>query len=139
MDRVKLRADLIVSEALKTKPYTDTKGKLTIGVGRNLTDVGLTRSECLFLLDNDIDRSEKECLLTFPWFRELNDVRQRAICEMNFNLGLPKLRNFRKMEAAIRAKDWETAAIEALDSDWSRDVGNRALRIAEMIRSGKEI
>lgn len=49
-----LKDMLIRHEGLKLKPYRDTVGKLTIGAGRNLNDLGISEREAMFLLDNDI-------------------------------------------------------------------------------------
>ena len=53
---------LLKHEGLRLHPYDDVtgkppetlQGKITIGVGRNLTDVGITRTEALSLLKADI-------------------------------------------------------------------------------------
>lgn len=45
---------LIRHDGLRLKPYRDTRNKLTIGVGRNLDDVGITREEALMLPNNEI-------------------------------------------------------------------------------------
>ena len=58
MDRQLLRSQLERHEGLRLKPYRDTVGKLTVGYGRNLEDVGISRDEADFMLDNDIDQVE---------------------------------------------------------------------------------
>ena len=56
----KLMYRLIEEEGMKLKPYRCPAGKLTIGVGRNLEDKGLSNEEALFLLQNDIIEAVKE-------------------------------------------------------------------------------
>ncbi|HEX9879647.1 MAG TPA: hypothetical protein VGB25_05595 [Candidatus Binatia bacterium] len=72
----RLQEMLIRHEGLRLKPYRGTVGKLTIGVGRNLDDAGITRDEALALLRHDIDRVRKEVSAAFPWFGGLNPVRK---------------------------------------------------------------
>ncbi len=133
----RLQEMLIRHEGLRLKPYRDTVGKLTIGVGRNLDDMGITREEALMLLDHDIVWVRREVARAFPWFADLNPVRKNVVLNMVFNIGLPRFRQFKKTIAAIRAKNWERAAREMLDSRWARQVGRRARELAAMMKSGK--
>lgn len=132
----KLEKELARDEGLRLKPYLDTVGKLTIGYGRNLDDNGISEGEALFMLRNDIATSRRE-LSAYTWFRQLDESRQGAIINMHFNLGLPRLLTFRKMIAALDRGDYERAADEALDSRWASQVGERAVRIANILRKGK--
>ena len=128
--------DLIRDEALRLKPYRCTAGKLSIGVGRNLEDIGITRDEALHLLANDIARVEVECRAAFPWFDALDPVRQAVVLNMAFNLGLPKFRLFKQTLAAIAAGRYDAAARQMQLSKWARQVGDRAKRLARMMRTG---
>lgn len=130
-----LTKQLIIDEGMRLKPYRDTVGKLTIGVGRNLDDNGISEDEALVMLKNDIDQAFDE-LSQFDWFNSLKPVKQDALVNMCFNLGLPRLLSFKRMIAALEAGDYQTAADEALDSKWAVQVGERANRIAEVIRNG---
>lgn len=136
MDREKLKQLLIAHEGLRLKPYRDTVGILTIGVGRNLEASGITEKEAMFLLDNDIARVVGYCREAFPWFNGLCDTRQNVVCSMVFNLGAAGFSKFQKMIAAIERKDFEAAANEMLCSRWSGQVGARATELSEMMRSG---
>lgn len=124
-------------EGCRLKPYKDTVGKTTIGYGRNLDDVGISALEAEVLLDHDLASAELECRKAFAWFADLNDVRQRVICNMAFNMGLPKLRGFTKTLAAIEARDYDLASQHMLASKWAAQVGSRAVRLARMMRDGK--
>ena len=132
----KLRNMLIRHEGLRRKPYRDSVGKLTIGVGRNLDDVGITREEALILLDHDIAKVRREVKQAFPWFTRLNTIRQTVVLNMVFNLGLPRFRKFKRAISAMRDKRWEDAANEMLDSKWARQVKGRARELARMMRAG---
>lgn len=131
-----LKQELILDEAMKLKPYRCTAGALTIGVGRNLDDVGLTKEEALYLLDNDIRRVCEELDRRLPWWRTLSDARRRAVANMAFNLGTVRLLGFRKALTALEAGDYVKAADEFYNSRWSGQVGARATRLCNMIRDG---
>ncbi len=122
-------------EEFRGKPYRDTVGKLTIGYGRNLDDVGISEKEAEELLRYDIIVANRE-LLSFYWYDNLTSCRKRALINMMFNLGFTKFRKFKKMIKAFEAEDYELAADEALDSLWAKQVGERATRIADLIRHG---
>ena len=126
--------DLIRDEGMVLKPYTDTVGKVTIGVGRNLDDNGISEDEALIMLRNDIQTAELELHRNLPWLAYKPEKIQRALVNMCFNMGWPRLSGFKKMLAALEADDFETAAAEALNSRWARQVGDRSRRIAKLIR-----
>lgn len=131
-----LKAWIRQCEGYDNMPYIDTVGKLTIGYGRNLQDNGISRDEAEFMLENDINRAIKD-LQSYSWFHSSPDSTQRALINMSFNLGLPRLLTFRNMIQALIDKDYTKAAKEALDSKWALQVGNRAKDIALMIRTAK--
>lgn len=136
MNRDAMVSQLIIDEAMKLKPYTDTKGKLTIGIGRNLTDVGISEPEARTLLSNDLDVTEKSLDHALPMWRQLSEARQEVILNMSFNMGVEKLLEFKNMLHDIQAGDFIGAAREMLASAWSRQVGKRADRLAEQMRNG---
>ena len=136
-DYAALTSQLIRHEGLRLRPYTDTTGHLTIGVGRNLADVGISREEALDMLDNDIERVLLELATRWPWTQALDVVRQRVLADMLFNLGAPRLTRFVRMLAAVQAGDYDTAAAEMIKSRWADQVGVRAHTLARMMRTGE--
>ena len=139
MTRSKRLSDMLIKhEALRLKPYECTAGKLTIGVGRNLDDMGLTEDECLYLLDNDIDRCDRELRHNFKWYLELCRVRQEAMINLCFNMGIARLLSFEKALTAMSKGDFNKGADEFLDSKWADQVGpTRSSDIECMVRTGK--
>jgi lysozyme len=135
--REKLTRQLIRHEGVRLFPYQDTVGKWTIGVGRNISDKGLTHDEAMMLLEHDIDECLADCL-TFPWFADLDPVRQRVLIDMRFNLGPTGLRTFRTTLPQIGRGKFALAAANMLRSRWAGQVGQRAIRLSEMMRTGKE-
>ena len=130
-----LRQDLIRDEGLMLMPYHCTANKLTIGVGRNIQDRGISRAEALYLLDNDIGDIAAWLDRDVPWWRTQSEARQRAMINMGM-MGVARLLEFKRMLAAWKAGDYETAAAEALNSKWAAQVGQRAHRVAALIRRG---
>lgn len=136
MDVAPLVEELKRDEGVRLKPYRCTAGKLTIGIGRNLEDVGITESEAEYLLRTDVARSMADLDRFFPWWRRMSEPRQRALCNMCFNLGVGGLAKFKKFLAALERGDYADAAREALDSAWAHQVGARSQRLAKMIAEG---
>ncbi len=130
-----IEGQLIQHEGIRLKPYRCTAGKLTIGVGRNLDDVGISHGEAVAMLRRDIQRCVQEVAAWAPW-AHLTTARRRVMVDMCFNMGINRLRRFRKMLAALKRKKYEAAAYEMLDSKWANQVGQRAQTLAEMMRRG---
>lgn len=108
-------------EGLKLTLYRCTAGKLSIGIGRNLEDRGISEDEARLMFRNDVAIIERELDRNIPWWRGLSDGRQRALINMAF-MGVPRLMGFRNMLSALQAGDWDRAAAEARDSKWASDV-----------------
>ena len=138
LDLDALRRQLIRHEGFRRWPYRDTVGKLTIGVGRNLDDVGLSDGEIRVLLDTDIGYRLRVLPRIFPWFAAQDDVRQRVLIDLSF-MGIATLLGFTRMLAAWAVGDYATAAAELLDSRYARQVGSRAVTLAAMLRTGAEV
>jgi len=136
-DITALEDQLIDHEGLELKPYRCTAEKLTIGVGRNIEDRGITEDEARYLLKNDIKIVEDELLEKKPVVAGLDAVRQRVLVDMGFNLGIPTLLKFQNMWNAIEEEDFQTAADEAMDSRWAKQVGRRAERLCQAMATGE--
>lgn len=135
-DLAVLQAELVRDEGERLKPYRDTVGKLTIGVGRNLDDVGISHDEALMLLAKDIVRAELWLDRNLPWWRGLDPVRQRVLVNIAFNLG-GRLLSFKNTLKAVQANNWQAAHDGMLDSLWAKQVGQRAQRLAYMMLTGE--
>lgn len=136
--REELKKQLILHEGEKLFPYADIKDKITIGVGRNLTDVGISMEESDIMLDNDIDKCIAQLTFEFPWFLALDEIRQRVLIDMCFNLGLGGLLTFHNTLGLIEKGNYKEASNHMLRSLWAAQVGQRAIRLAEMMRTGKD-
>lgn len=123
-------------EGTKLKPYQDSVGKTTIGIGRNLTDRGISKEECYYLFNNDLNLVYSE-LMEYDWFKELDDVRQYVLMDMCFNIGITKLLQFSKFIAALEIKNYVMAANQMLNSKWADQVKGRAIELSKIMATGK--
>jgi lysozyme len=138
--RERLLAHLAVDEGCVLHAYPDSLGYLTIGFGRLIDKRrggGITRTEALLLLENDVERHWRELIHRFPWVEGLDDVRQVALANLAFNLGIHGLAQFRNTLAAIERGDWPAAVQGLRQSLWYRQVQKpRSDRILHMIGTG---
>ena len=130
----RLREMLIKDEGYEKFPYRDTTGHITIGIGHNLSDNGLPDHiiERLFL--HDIQTVEKQLRGELSYWKTLPDNARLVLLNMGFNLGINGLLQFKRMLAHVRLKEWKLAADEMLNSRWARQVGDRATRLAKLMR-----
>ncbi|AKN44334.1 lysozyme [Pseudoalteromonas phage Pq0] len=135
MNKQKLVEQLEVHEGLRLKPYRDIVGKLTLGIGRNLEDKGITQGEARMMLNNDIDEFVRKLELNVPVYNRLSDCRQNVLVNMAFNMGIGGLKTFVNMLNFLNVADYHGAAKEMLNSKWAVQVGNRALELAEQMRT----
>jgi|TARA_R110002020_G_scaffold262561_1_gene477010 lysozyme len=148
MNMDKLMQELMDDEGCVYEIYEDHLGYATFGIGHLITEkdeeygkpVGTPVSEerveeCF---NQDIKIVCEELDMKEPWWRNLDDTRQRVMANMCFNLGHPRLSNFKRFLAAMHTAQWETAAVEMMDSKWSSQVGDRALRLRDKVLRGDD-
>ena len=123
-------------EGLELKPYRCTSEKLTIGIGRNLEDVGISKEEAYMLLENDVKTVQQQIETYMPWASSLNTARHAALTNFVFNVGIGTALKFENAMAALKQSDYDTAAAELLNSRWSTQVGSRAQELAAQMRTG---
>lgn len=131
-----LEIQLKKHEGFRPTIYKDTVGKWTIGYGRNLSDGGITIDEASVLLENDMGKAITAAEGIFDNFDTLNDQRKAVVANMAFNIGAGGLRQFVKFIKAVNDGDFNTAAVEMLNSRWAKQVGIRAIELADIMRNG---
>lgn len=142
----------VLHEGCVLEPYRCPAGYLTIGVGRNLETNpltaeeqkvcgdwrhGITKNAAFYLLRNDIEKVKKECQKNIPFFNTLDEERKYALLDMCFNLGIKRLMKFKNMLSAMGVGDWDKASDECLNSNYAKQTGKRARRIANTIKTGR--
>ena len=131
-----LTSQLISDEGIRLKPYRDSLGVLSIGIGRNLDDVGITQDEAMLLLQNDIRKAYADLTTALPWVQTLDDIRQNVLIAMTFNMGIGGLLKFKNTLNLIQQREYNQAASAMLQSLWATQVGARAKRLADQMRTG---
>jgi lysozyme len=127
---------LKIDEGIRNKPYRDTVGKLTIGCGRNLDDVGVSDDEIELMLTNDIASAEDTARRLVLNFDSLSDERKAVVINLAFNLGYTKFSQFHNTLRAIGEERWDDAADGLQNSLWATQVGARATRLIQKMRDG---
>ena len=147
----KLKEQLILHEGLRLNAYKCPADKWTIGVGKNLEanplsqeemlevlkEVGITEEIAMRWLEKEI-RQVKRQLANYEWYTSQSEIRRRVLIDMAFNLGISGLLSFQNMIGALEVGNYEVAAEEMLDSRWSEQVGKRAERLANMMRTNED-
>lgn len=141
---------LIEDEGIELLPYFDCcgkffrkctckpQGKLTLGVGRNIEDIGISENEAIGLELNDIKRVNSQVERAFgSWFVKLSTPRKVVVMAMTFNLGLDGVKEFKKMIKSIESGDFDSASGHMLNSKWASQVKGRAVRLAQIMKTGQ--
>jgi len=128
---------LVLHEGYRQFPYRCTAGKLTIGIGFNLDDTGLFKDEAEAVLQLRLARMGRELAAKLPWLTNLDPVRQAVLLDMAYNLGVPGLLKFKNTLADVQAGRYKDASLKMMASLWARQVGRRAERLANMMKTGQ--
>jgi lysozyme len=138
-----LNQELERDEGRRKYAYRDStpEGYLTIGIGQlvdqrlggpGLYDEVIDLQLKLFIARETVPFLEHH----LPWWRNLDEVRQRALANLAFNLQ-NRLLGFHNFLSAMESKNFEKAADELVNSLWHKQVGKRAERLETMIRKGE--
>jgi len=140
-----LRKELEVDEGVKYEIYNDHLGYPTFGIGHLVIDtdpeygqeVGTPVSEdrVAAAFEKDVTTVIADCEVLYPDFDELPEECQLIIANMMFNMGRPRLKQFKGMKRGVDSRDWNAAADEMIDSNWYRQVPNRAGRLVKRMRA----
>jgi len=140
-----LREQLKIDEGVKYEIYNDHLGYATFGIGHLVvkgdeehgkpigTPVSEERVNSVF--DSDVATYVTEAKKVFPNLDTLPEEAQEVIVNMCFNMGAPRLSKFKKFIGGVNAGDWDTAAVEMMDSRWAKQVGVRADRLRDRIKA----
>jgi len=145
MNIEQLREEIAIDEGVKYEIYLDHLGLPTFGIGHLVRDddpefgqpVGTAVSEDRVneCFDKDVEIVIDDCRQLYEDFDDLPGEAQLIIANMMFNMGRPRLSQFKGMKRGVDARDWNAAADEMVDSRWYRQVTNRADRLVERMRA----
>lgn len=131
-----LKQLLVLHEDKRNFPYVDTEGKITIGIGYNLTDRGLPDSWINQQYNEDVAYFYNRLTEDYRWFTALSDARKMVLIDMCF-MGYKTFQGFKRMLSACERGDFATAAKEMLDSKWAKQVKGRAGMLADMMENNR--
>ncbi len=133
------RKQLTYDEGKTNKPYRCPAGKLTIGVGRNIEDSGISDATVDQMLDEDITKARiQACEFFGDDWHKMKPERQLGIPNMIFNMGIGAFKRFKKMIAAILANDSAAIKVHGQNSLWFKQVKNRGPRVLSLIADNKD-
>ena len=145
MDIEALREELKEDEGCVYEVYNDHLGYATFGIGHLILDsdpeygsdtgTAVSESRVIEAFESDIVGVLSDCETLYDDFEDLPEEAQRIIANMMFNMGRPRLSKFKGMKRGVDARDWNAAADEMVDSNWYRQVTNRADRLVVRMRS----
>lgn len=139
------------NEGWRDTVYKDTAGKRTVGYGFNIDDPyvrsrvpddvvrgkrPLKRDEADTIFNDIFKTAQKETklLVGADTYNKMSEGQQNALVDLVYNIGITKASGFDRMLKALRAGDYVTAAEEMLDSNYARQVHDRAMRNSQMLR-----
>ena len=145
MNIEQLREQLEVDEGCVYEIYNDHLGYPTFGIGHLVKESDPEQGQSLGTavssdrvaeaFESDIQSVLRDCNVLYSDFHNLPEEAQQVIANMMFNLGRPRLSKFAGMKRGVDARDWNQAADEMVDSNWYRQVTNRADRLVERVRA----
>jgi lysozyme len=122
-------------EGYRRFAYKDSVGKISVAIGRNLEDRGITEAEALYLLDNDIEDFTKQLRDRLYWFDSIHEDAKIVLIDMAFNMGLGGLLTFHETLEHIKNENYKAASVSMLQSKWANQVGVRAIELSDILRS----
>lgn len=143
MTTPQLPAAIEAEEGRKAAAYPDPlthAEPFTIGVGHTGPEVRLglvwTNEQIDRALQSDIAKAEAGLDAHLPWWRKLSDVRQDAVLQLAFQMGVNGLVAFHRSLTALEDGLYDQAADDFLQSLWAKQTPARAKRITDLIRTG---
>lgn len=145
MNLDQLRMELEYDEGCKYEIYLDHLGLPTFGIGHLVTEddpengqevgTAVTEERVIEVFEKDVQVTIDECKELYDDWFDLPDEVQLIIANMMFNMGRPRLSQFKGMKAGVDERDWNQAADEMHDSRWRKQVPNRAERLITRMRN----
>lgn len=148
---------LAFEEGFSEKPYIDTEGYPTAGIGLKLGPKGSPLSNYTFTVPRTVADVWLRCYLdrmlqnvdSYPnvadALRRLttqstgamySDPRTCVLLSMCYQMGVPEVAAFANTLGYIASGDYTNAAANMLQSKWAKQTPQRAARHAEQMRAG---
>lgn len=137
---------IIHHEGIRHRPYKDSLGLWTVGVGHLIGDGKslppeynreFSNEEVMEMFEKDFQH-HKQAAEKIPGYDNLNDKGQAALVDLTFNMGPAWYKKWPSFTRNLKEGDTEGAAKSLEDSKWYTQVGRRAPTIVSLIRQGSE-
>ena len=125
------------SEGFRSTVYKCTAGHDTIGYGFAIKDLHLTKADCDMILERKIAELKIRVNNKFPFLADLPEVVQDVVIECCYQLGISGFSKFKLALKHLENKEFESAAIEMLDSRWAKQTPNRAKKLSDIVKYAK--
>lgn len=156
MNRTFIEQLITKHEGTRLSVYADTKGNLTIGCGFNLDsgdaphicamfginyvgirngEINLTQAQVYEIFEFQLNVVIGQAIQTFANFIIMPDTVQAVICDMIFEMGLPRFLGFADTIRDLKLGSYKQAAIDALNSLWAKEVPERAADDAALLEA----
>lgn len=141
----KILAELYTEEDYRQFAYDDAtgatvkapKGNLTLGIGWNIQVIGCPKPIAEFVAMYFVNEADAQLSKALDFYDSLDEVRKVVLCDMGFNMGVPKLLEFHDTLNYVKRGNYHAASVDMLNSEWARQVGKRAIRLSKMMDSGQ--
>ena len=131
-------------EGVRTKPYKDSLGLWTVGVGHLIGDgktlppewdreLSMAEVDKLFYEDY---MSHKKAAMKIPGFNMVNAKAQGALIDLTFNMGNTWFKKWPNFVKNLSEGNTVGAANSLEDSNWFKQVKGRAVTIVSLIKQG---
>jgi lysozyme len=133
-----LKKFVTLQEGYRHFPYFDTRKKITIGIGRNLTDKGISDTTINQMFEEDSIFIENFLTKKYgiDFYNNLNDARKMVCFSLCFNLGTHGFDDFKKMIQALKKQDFTQASMEIINSKASKQLPERYKILADVMEKG---
>lgn len=147
MSEEEIKQMIIAHEGKRYRPYQDTLGLWTVGVGHLIGDGKslppemnreFSEDEIMAMFEKDYAH-HRSAAMNIPGFDKLDGRGQGALTDLTFNMGPSWISKWPKLKKQLEAGDTKGAAQNLEQSKWYGQVGNRAPTIVSLLRDSSTV
>ena len=147
MSEEEIKQMIIAHEGKRYRPYQDTLGLWTVGVGHLIGDGKslppemnreFSEDEIMAMFEKDYAH-HRSAAMNIPGFDKLDGRGQGALTDLTFNMGPSWISKWPKLKKQLEAGDTQSAAKNLEQSKWYGQVGNRAPTIVSLLRDSSQV
>jgi GH24 family phage-related lysozyme (muramidase) len=135
---------LAVHEGRRNRPYKDSKGLWTVGIGHLIGDgrslpANMDRTFSEAEIDEIFSKDyahHAAAAAKIPGYDKINDMGKVALIDLTFNMGTAWYKKWPNFTKAMSEGDWQRASQSLQQSAWYGQVGRRAPTIVGLVRNG---